>query len=103
MKSDVGDAGDTSVFRHCEGVLEKAPNTAKGARRIYVPLLTAVVVIVILSALRPSFVCVRREGERSGKGGGSTLSLMRVLLWGVTAALITAGLTHFQVFSPKKK
>ena len=51
MKSEVGEAGESSVFRHCEGVLEKAPNTAKGARKIYVPLITGVLVIVVLSAL----------------------------------------------------
>jgi len=80
----------SGVLRHCSSVLEKAPNTTTGWRRVYVPAIAGVVVLLILLCLSPSFVREKASGPPSA---------MRVLMWALTAASLTAILTACGVFS----
>ena len=66
------------------------------ARRVCVPLVTAVVVAIVLVVFAPPFAC-----RPSDELGSAVPSPLRVLCWALLGAAVTAALTHSDVFKTR--
>ena len=65
------------------------PSTRSARRAVTVPIVTAVASIVLLVVINPPFICTDHK-----------LSLVKLFVWGVIAAISAALLTIQGVFAP---
>ena len=82
-----------SRWRHCAPILEREPNatTCSWKRKVIVPAIVLATTLVMLVAIAPPFVQV--PGDR-----GSRVSIPRLLVWSLLAAVLTAVLTACHAF-----
>lgn len=79
-----------------ESEFDKRPHEQQIMRNVCVPVAAAVVVALVLVIFTPPFACHPREDVE-----GSVISITRVLVWAILAAVMTAVLTHSDVFNTK--
>jgi hypothetical protein len=87
-----------------DGAEDTPSYEAHVARRVGIPLATAIVVAVVLATLAPPFACATPAGPHADAPADAPPppprpSVVRIACWSAAAGVATAALTHYRVFA----